>query len=82
MQFRIRPEAASDISQISYVTRQAFNSNAEVTLIEKLRKGNDFLPQLSLVAVKGFQVLGHILFHPFKLCLKMEIERCHSRSLP
>ncbi len=67
MQYLIRPETASDLSQISNVTRQAFNSTAEVTLIEKLRKAIDFLPPLSLVAVKGQQVLGHILFSPMRI---------------
>ena len=67
MKFRIRPETASDLNQIANVTRQAFDSTAEVNLIEKLRKGIDFLPQLSLVAVKGHQVLGHILFTPIRI---------------
>jgi predicted N-acetyltransferase YhbS len=67
MQYLIRPETASDLDQISNVTRQAFDSSAEVTMIEKLRKGIDFLLQLSLVALKGHQVLGHILFSPIRI---------------
>ena len=57
----IRPEQPSDFAAIAEVNRLAFGGEAEAALVAKLRASEDFVEGLSLVAVKGGQVVGHIL---------------------
>jgi putative acetyltransferase len=59
----IRPEKSEDISQISEITRAAFNQEDEVRLIETLRSSSNFIHDLSLVAVQDNKIVGHILFN-------------------
>ncbi|MBT3362642.1 MAG: N-acetyltransferase [Chloroflexi bacterium] len=59
---RIRSENPSDITAIRYVNEQAFETNAEAVLVDRLRdKG---VVTLSLVALEGDSIVGHILFTP------------------
>ena len=58
----IRPELPVDLDQIHELHRQAFRGSAEAELVDAIRAGADFLPDLSLVAVSpDGSVLGHIL---------------------
>jgi putative acetyltransferase len=58
----IRPELPVDLDQIHELHREAFRGPAEAELVDAIRAGADFLPELSLVAVAADgSVLGHIL---------------------
>ncbi|MDQ2674382.1 MAG: N-acetyltransferase [Chloroflexota bacterium] len=58
----IRPELPVDLDQIHELHRAAFAGSAEAELVDAIRSGPDFLPELSLVAVTADDsVLGHLL---------------------
>jgi putative acetyltransferase len=58
----VRPEQAIDIDQIHDLHRAAFRGPDEAELVDAIRSGPDFLPDLSLVAVTGDgSVIGHVL---------------------
>ena len=58
----IRPELPVDLDQIHELHREAFRGPAEAELVDAIRAGADFLPELSLVAVAADgSVLGHVL---------------------
>lgn len=59
---RIRPETPEDITAIHAVNNAAFPTPAEADLVDSLRHQGAHV--LSLVAVDGDQVAGHILFSP------------------
>lgn len=58
----IRKEEEKDYSQVREVLRAAFPSPAESQLVDALRENDKAV--LSLVAVHGEEILGHILFSP------------------
>ena len=58
----IRSETIEDYDTIFEVNKLAFGQENEAKLVENLRQGHNFNPQLSLVAVKNSEVVGHILF--------------------
>ena len=58
----IRLETPGDVDSIRYVNEQAFGQKEEAEIVEKLR--NRAALTLSLVAVQGNEVLGHIAFSP------------------
>jgi len=60
----IRPETAEDYAAIRDVNALAFGREEEARLVEALRGLPEFIPELSLVAVEGGKVVGHILFSP------------------
>ena len=61
----IRKEKTEDIEKIREINFQAFETEAEANLVDKLRRSGMSL--ISLVAeVKG-EIVGHILFSPVKL---------------
>jgi len=60
----IRPEGAEDTDAIFEVNLQAFGQDGEARLVKELRRDGDFDYQLSLVAVSGGRIIGHILFPP------------------
>ena len=62
--FFIRPETPDDISAIFEVNFQAFAHYDEANLVNTLRDSNIFNPELSLVAVCGDRIIGHIMFPP------------------
>jgi len=58
----IRPERAIDLDQIHDLHRTAFGRPAEAELVDAIRSGPEFIPELSLVAVADDgSVLGHVL---------------------
>ena len=60
----IRPETPGDIPAIFELNLRAFGQPAEAQMVNKLRREGDFIPELSLVAVDGVRIVGHILFPP------------------
>ncbi|HSL42737.1 MAG TPA: N-acetyltransferase [Anaerolineales bacterium] len=62
MDIHIRNEDPQDIEQVREVLRAVFPSDAESRLVDALRANGK--ATISLVAVKGDDVLGHILFSP------------------
>ncbi len=64
---KIRPEMIDDYASITEVNDLAFGQKNEGRLILSLRKTQEFIPELSLVAEVGGRVVGHILFYPIKI---------------
>lgn len=62
MKFNIRNEKAKDIEQIHSILRAAFPTDLESKLVDLLRANGKAI--ISLVAVNGDEILGHILFSP------------------
>ncbi len=62
--FFIRPEVPADIPAIFEVNYQAFAHYDEARLVNALRDDKIFNPELSLVAVHGDRIIGHIMFPP------------------
>lgn len=63
----IRKEKTSDHEAVFELIQEAFlgaqhSDGTEQNLVENLRKGTAFVPELSLVAVKNDEIVGHILF--------------------
>lgn len=62
MELKIRNEESRDIEQVRSILRAAFPTEAESKLVDALHANGKAI--ISLVAVKGDDVLGHILFSP------------------
>jgi putative acetyltransferase len=60
----IRQERREDITAISEVQRVAFEGENEARLVEEIRKSEQFVSELSLVAGKEGDIVRHILFSP------------------
>jgi len=58
----IRPERLEDHQAVFEVNQRAFGRVNEARLVEALRRSPAFIPELSLVALDGPRVVGHILF--------------------
>lgn len=67
MDLRIRKETPADQPTVYEVNREAFGRSGEADLVERLRTGAAFIPNLSLVAEVDGQIIGHILFSPVRL---------------
>jgi putative acetyltransferase len=68
--FTVRNESPSDVQEVSAITTSAFmtnpySSHTEQHIIAGLRRGSAL--SLSLVAVVGAQVVGHIAFSPITI---------------
>ena len=63
----IRPEEVKDYAAIHEVNLLAFGGEKEARLVETLRRSAGFIPELSLVALRNGQVVGHILFSPITI---------------
>ena len=59
---RIRHEQRGEVAAIRRVNELAFGQATEADLVDRLRENGDLT--LSLVAVDGDQIVGHILFSP------------------
>jgi putative acetyltransferase len=62
--FVIRQELPEDAPAISEVLLQAFGQDGESRLVNALRDDGNIDTDLSLVAVHGDRIIGHILFCP------------------
>jgi len=62
MNIVIRKEEPKDYTDVYEVNRLAFQQENESKLVEKIRKGKNFIPELSLVAEIDKKIVGHILF--------------------
>ena len=62
MDITLRKEEEKDMEQVREIVRAAFPGDAEGRLVDALRANGKAI--ISLVAVKGNEVLGHILFSP------------------
>ena len=67
MDVLIRAERAGDTEAIAHVNTEAFGRQEEALLVDQLRNSEAFVPELSLVAIKGPEIVGHILFTKIKI---------------
>lgn len=70
----IRSERKEDLEAIHEVNRLAFGQEDEALLVQRIRDSSHFIPELSLVASREGQIVGHILFS------LIEIEGQHSNK--
>lgn len=63
----IRRERSDDEPGISRVNEEAFGGPDEARLVEAIRRAGH--PAISLVAVEGDRIVGHVLFTPVRLRL-------------
>lgn len=60
--YTIRPERAADRAAIRELNDAAFGQTSEGELVDALRRGSTFIPELSLVAADSAgAIIGHIL---------------------
>ena len=57
----VRPEIRADERAIDQLHREAFGGDDESAMVVDLRAGEGYLPDLSLVAVEGGSVVGHLM---------------------
>jgi putative acetyltransferase len=61
MKVVIRRERAEDFGAIAAVVAAAFDSQAEALLVDAIRASPEYIPELSLVAEDGGEVVGHVM---------------------
>ena len=59
--FTIRPEHPADATAIRQVVVAAFESEAEGDLVDNIRASENYIPDLSLVAVAAGRIVGHVM---------------------
>ena len=74
----IRQENKNDCEEVYNVIKTAFETaeesdGNEQDLVVDLRKSNNFIPELSLVAVKDKKIVGYILFTKIKIGDNVEL---------
>lgn len=74
MKLEIRQENKDDFNTVFEVNKLAFGQDNEANLVDLLRTSNAFIPELSLVAIFGNKIVGHILFTKIKIIHKDETE--------
>jgi len=62
MMYIVRREQPQDVPKIREVNKRAFGQEQEASVVDKLRENCNSI--LSLVALAGNEVVGHILFSP------------------
>lgn len=63
----IRSEKAKDYTSITQVNDIGFKRKAEGRLIKQLRKREEFISELSIVAKVDKKIVGHVLFTPVEI---------------
>ena len=68
----IRKESKKDYEEVYYLLKRAFeiaehSDGNEQDLVVALRKSKNFIPELSLVAIKDKKIVGYILFTKIKI---------------
>lgn len=58
---RIRAETDEDRAAIRTVNEEAFQEQLEADLVDAIRASDRFVPELSLVAEVGGEVIGHVM---------------------
>jgi len=58
------PEKNDNIAAIREVVTAAFGQRNEAKLVDAIRNSQNFIPELSIVAIEKANLLGHILFSP------------------
>jgi len=72
MNISIRQENESDFYHVNHVIKSAFekveiSDQSEHLLVHRLRGSKSFIPELSLVAIDGEKIVGHILLTPVNI---------------
>jgi len=67
MDIEIRPESPGDYAGIELVCDLAFGQSNEGEMVAALRRNPRFITELSLVALAGGTIIGHILFFPIDI---------------
>ncbi|QTH37226.1 GNAT family N-acetyltransferase [Yimella sp. cx-51] len=57
----IRRERRTDFAAIKRVVAEAFKSEVEADLVDRIRESPQYRPDLSFVAVDGGEVVGHVM---------------------
>ncbi len=83
----IRQESQNDYKEVYNVVKIAFeiaehSDGNEHDLVTTLRNSNNFIPELSLVAIKDNEIVGHILFTKIKIGEYEEIALAPLAVLP
>ncbi|WP_377887312.1 GNAT family N-acetyltransferase [Alkalihalobacillus sp. R86527] len=64
----IREELTNDVEEIDDIVRNAFDGEAEVSLIHRIRKSPYYIPELTFVALHNrITPVGHIMFSEIKI---------------
>jgi len=63
----VRTETTEDYEGIDEVNRQAFEQEFEGRMVRKIRQGQNFIEELSLVALDETDIVGHILFSKIRI---------------
>jgi putative acetyltransferase len=58
---KIRAETPTDLQAIREINEQAFGRKLEADLVDTIRASDRFVPELSLVADEGDELVGHVL---------------------
>jgi Predicted acetyltransferase len=62
MNITIRPERQEDIPDIYELNQLVFGQDTEAKLVEHVREGPNYIPELALVALVDDKIVGYILF--------------------
>lgn len=84
---KIRQESPNDYKEVYNVAKIAFKTTEhsdrnEHDLVTALRNSNNFIPELSLVAIKDNKIIGYILFTKIKIGEYEEIALAPLAVLP
>ena len=72
MDISVRKEESYDHSRVQKLLAEAFETDAEARLVDKLRENPDFVPELSFVAEHDGRIVGYILFFPIAIISKQD----------
>jgi len=67
MDIKIRSETKEDYNIVTEINDLAFSGSGESELIKNLNNTNNFIPDISLVALVDGRIVGHILFYPITI---------------